>query len=121
MLLPVVTSPGGGRLRSPEGENDIRPRLARSDTRRRLAPYDWPRSQDSVSDKEPNVHDLLFRPASELAALVRSGEITARELVSASLERIDALDGQINAFTHVDAEGALAAADAIGQGDERPF
>jgi amidase len=67
------------------------------------------------------VHDLLFRPASELAALVRSGEITARELVSASLERIDALDGQVNAFTHVDADGALAAADAIHAGDERPF
>jgi amidase len=67
------------------------------------------------------VHDLLFRPASELAELVRSGEITARELVSASLERIEALDGQINAFAHVDADGALAAADAIGAGDERPF
>jgi amidase len=67
------------------------------------------------------VHDLLFRPASELAGLVRAGEITARELVSASLERIEALDGQVNAFTHVDADGALAAADAIGAGDERPF
>ena len=67
------------------------------------------------------MHDLLFRPASELAALVRDGEVTARELVSASLERIEALDGQINAFTHVDADGALAAADAISAGDERPF
>jgi amidase len=67
------------------------------------------------------VHDLLFRPASELAALVRSGEITAAELVGASLERIEALDGQVNAFTHVDAEGAMAAAEAISAGDERPF
>ena len=67
------------------------------------------------------MHDLLFRPASELAALVRSGDISARELVSASLERIEALDGQINAFTHVDAERALATADAIKPGDERPF
>ncbi|MBS1868653.1 MAG: amidase [Actinobacteria bacterium] len=67
------------------------------------------------------MHDLLFRPASELAALVRAGEVTARELVSASLERIEALDGQLNAFTHVDADGALAAADAIGAGDARPF
>jgi len=67
------------------------------------------------------VHDLLFRPASELAALVRSGEISARELVSASLDRIEALDGQINAFTHVDGERALATADAIRPGDERPF
>lgn len=67
------------------------------------------------------MHDLLFRPASELAALVRAGEITARELVSASLERIEALDGQINAFTHVDPDAALEAAGAIAAGDERPF
>jgi amidase len=67
------------------------------------------------------MHDLLYRPASELAALVRSGELTARELVSTSLERIEALDGRINAFVHVDAEGALAAADAIGPNDPRPF
>lgn len=67
------------------------------------------------------MHDLLFRPANELAALVRSGEISARELVGASLERIEALDGQVNAFTYVDAERALATAEAIRPGDERPF
>lgn len=65
--------------------------------------------------------ELLFKPVTELAALVRSGEISARELVQASLDRIEAVDGEINAFVHVDAEGALAAADAIKQGDERPF
>ena len=32
--------------------------------------------------------DLLFRPVHELAALVRSGELSARELVQASLDRI---------------------------------
>jgi amidase len=67
------------------------------------------------------VHDLLLRPASELAALVRSGEVSARELVAASLARIEELDGHINAFVHVDADGALAAAEAIGPGDPRPF
>ena len=67
------------------------------------------------------MHDLLYRPAGQLAALVRSGEISARELVAASLERIEALDGQINAFVHVDAEGALATAAAIGRDDPRPF
>ncbi|MBB4661177.1 amidase family protein [Conexibacter arvalis] len=67
------------------------------------------------------MHDLLFRPVTELAALVRAGEISARELMTASLERIDALDGRVNAFTHVDADGALAAADAIGADDPRPF
>jgi amidase len=47
--------------------------------------------------------------------------VTARELTEISLERIEALDPQVNAFTHVDADGALAAADAIGPGDPRPF
>ncbi|MDO8213718.1 amidase [Conexibacter sp. CPCC 206217] len=65
--------------------------------------------------------ELLFRPVHELAALVRAGEISASELVGASLERIDALDGQLNAFTHVDADGALATAAAIGPDDPRPF
>ncbi|HST40793.1 MAG TPA: amidase [Conexibacter sp.] len=67
------------------------------------------------------MHDLLFRPVHELAALVRTGEISASELVGASLERIEALDGEINAFTHVDAEGALATAGAIKADDPRPF
>lgn len=65
--------------------------------------------------------DLMFRPAAELAGLVRAGELSARELVTASLDRIEALEPQVNAFTHVDAEGALAAAETIGAGDERPF
>jgi amidase len=65
--------------------------------------------------------DLLFRPAHELAALVRSGEITARELVEASLERIEALDPTLNAFVLVDGERALDAAGAVDAGDERPF
>src|SRR5207249_868979 len=65
--------------------------------------------------------DLLFRPATELADLVRLGEVTSRELVEAALARIEALDGDLNAFTLVDSDGALAAADAIGPRDERPF
>jgi len=65
--------------------------------------------------------DLLFRPASELGALVRSGEVTARELVEASLARIDEVDERVNAFTLVDREGALATADGISAGDKRPF
>jgi len=65
--------------------------------------------------------DLMFRPVSELAALVRSGELSARELVDASLQRIDALQPAINAFVDVDHEGARAAAGEVGAGDERPF
>jgi len=65
--------------------------------------------------------ELLFRPAAELAGLVRAGEVTSRELVEAAFERIEALDGELNAFVHLDPDGALAAADAVGAGDERPF
>ena len=53
--------------------------------------------------------------------MVRAGEVGARALVEASLARIEAVDAAINAFTLVDHEGALAAADAVKPGDERPF
>jgi amidase len=65
--------------------------------------------------------DLMFRSALELAAMVRSGEISARELVATSLERIEELNPALNAFAQVDEERALATAEAIGSGDERPF
>ncbi len=69
----------------------------------------------------PDAAELMFRPVTELAALVRAGELSARELVDASLERIDALQPAVNAFVDVDHAGARAAADAIGPGDARPF
>jgi amidase len=65
--------------------------------------------------------DLMFRPAVELAALVRGGELSARELVQASLDRIEELDPTLNAFVEVDGERALATADEIGPNDPRPF
>jgi amidase len=65
--------------------------------------------------------DLMFRSPAELAALVRSGEMTATELVQTCLERIEALEPSINAFTHIASERALADAAAIGPGDSRPF
>ena len=65
--------------------------------------------------------ELLFKPAAELATLVHTGQISSAELVGASLERIEALQPTINAFTHVDADGALATAEAIGRDDPRPF
>jgi amidase len=65
--------------------------------------------------------DLMFRSAIELAGMVRSGEVSARELVQCSLDRIEELNPELNAFVQIDGERALAAADAIGPGDERPF
>jgi amidase len=65
--------------------------------------------------------DLMFRGAVELAAMVRSGDVSARELVELSLQRIEELNPSLNAFVEIDGERALAAADQIGPGDERPF
>ena len=65
--------------------------------------------------------DLMLKPVPELAALVRGGEVSARETVSAALERIEGLNGRLNAFVEVDGDRALAAADGIEPGDERPF
>ena len=63
----------------------------------------------------------MFLPALEQARLVREGEVTARELVEASLDAIEHTDGELHAWVHLMADQALAAADAIRPGDERPF
>ena len=67
------------------------------------------------------MRELLFRPATELARLVRGGELRARELVEASLRAIDELEPTINAFTYVAHDSALAEAERIEPGDPRPF
>ena len=51
--------------------------------------------------------------AAEAAELVRRGEVSARELVTACLDGIEREQARLNAFVHVDAEGALAAADRV--------
>ncbi len=65
--------------------------------------------------------ELMFRSALALAELVRSGELSATELVSDCLGRIDALEPTIGAFTHVAHDAALATAAEVSPGDERPF
>jgi amidase len=67
------------------------------------------------------VNDLFFRSALELAELIRNGEVTATELVDASLRRIEDLNPGLNAFVLVDEDGARAAAEQVGPGDPRPF
>ncbi len=47
------------------------------------------------------------------AERIRSGDVSAREVVQESLDRIAATQDALNAFVHVDAEGALAAADDV--------
>src|SRR5690242_7114931 len=65
--------------------------------------------------------ELMFRSAAEQAALVRDGEVSARELVDASLAAIERLNGELNAVVTRCDERALAEADAVSAGDERPL
>jgi amidase len=65
--------------------------------------------------------EVLALSAVEQAALVRDGELSARELVEAALERIERRNPALRAFVHVCPERALAEADAIRPGDQRPL
>jgi amidase len=66
--------------------------------------------------------DLAFAGPGALAAMVRNGETSARELVELYLRRIEALDPQLNAFRTLRAEQALAEADQVEIGaDPRPL
>ncbi|WP_199837895.1 amidase family protein, partial [Streptomyces scabiei] len=53
------------------------------------------------------------RTAAEIAAAVREGRVTPREVVAEHLARIEALDGHIGAFRSVRAQAALAEADEV--------
>jgi aspartyl-tRNA(Asn)/glutamyl-tRNA(Gln) amidotransferase subunit A len=59
------------------------------------------------------VTELLHSTAADLAGLIASGLASSREVTQAHLDRIDAVDGSVRAFLHVDGERALAAADAV--------
>ena len=59
--------------------------------------------------------ELAFAGVARQAAMVRAGEVTPRELVETTLERIAALDPQLNSFRVVFAERALREADAAGK------
>ncbi|QMU78983.1 Asp-tRNA(Asn)/Glu-tRNA(Gln) amidotransferase subunit GatA [Streptacidiphilus sp. PB12-B1b] len=57
--------------------------------------------------------DLTRATAADTAAAVAAGTVSAVEVAQAHLARIDAVDGKVHAFLHVDTEGALAAARAV--------
>src|SRR3954466_13234313 len=65
--------------------------------------------------------EYLTRPATEQAELIRAGEVSSRELVEESLRAIEALNDELNAFVTLAADRALAEADAVQQGDDRPL
>jgi amidase len=68
---------------------------------------------------------LAFAGAAEQARLIRDGAVSSRELVEATLARIDRLDPVLNAYRVVLTERALAEADQAdarhAAGDDRPL
>jgi amidase len=69
--------------------------------------------------------ELAFAGVARQAELIRSGDVTSRELVILYLERIERIDPQLNAFRKVMSERALVDAQQAdgrrGAGDERPL
>ncbi len=57
--------------------------------------------------------DLVRQSAAVLAEAIAAGEVSSREVTQAHLERIVDVDDRVHAFLHVDAQGALEAADAV--------
>jgi amidase len=55
--------------------------------------------------------ELYEKSAGELAALIRGREVSSREVVQAHLDRIEGVNGSVNALTVVLADSALASAD----------
>ena len=56
--------------------------------------------------------DVLFGSATDAAALLRRGELSARELTEAQLARVDAVNPALNAVVEVRRDAAVSAADA---------
>src|SRR6202035_2744297 len=65
---------------------------------------------------------IYFADIAEVAGKIRTKEISPREIIDAHLARIEKLQPMLNAFVHVDGEGArrqaLAAETGILRGDE---
>ena len=57
--------------------------------------------------------DLIRSSAADLVALLERREASSVEIVQAHLERIRDVDGDVHAFLHVDAEGAMTTAREI--------
>lgn len=57
--------------------------------------------------------DLIHASAVELAAQIANKTVSAVEVTQAHLDRIAEVDGRVNAFLHVDADGALEQARAV--------
>src|SRR5437588_9883409 len=77
----------------------------------------------AIAREDPG--ELAYRTAGELAKALADRKISARELLDATIARIEALDPKINAVVVRDFDRARKAADeadaALARGDRRPL
>jgi amidase len=70
---------------------------------------------------EPSMNELTLLSAVEMAERIRNKEISSVVLVEAHLSKIEKLNPKLNAFVHINAEGALkearAAQDRLQRGE----
>jgi aspartyl-tRNA(Asn)/glutamyl-tRNA(Gln) amidotransferase subunit A len=71
-----------------------------------------------IAEVDPTELLLLDLSLVEIARRLRTGEVTSIALTAASLQRIKSVDATINSFIHVDAEGAMAQAEAADRARE---
>src|SRR5262249_51301691 len=94
-----------------------RPRSLRRRHRRRVR-----RAVEAGAAEGARVSELWESDAWELADGVRRGELKSTEVLELFLARIEQFDGELNAFCHLDLDGARAAAAevdaAVARGDD---
>ncbi|MDQ4039965.1 MAG: amidase [Actinomycetota bacterium] len=72
------------------------------------------------SQKRSQVPDeLVFRTARELATAIRTRELSAREVMQAHLDQIEACNPAVNAIVSLDGDAAMAAADRADRADRQ--
>jgi len=80
---------------------------------------------DGETPRGGDDRELAFAGIARQAELIRAGEVSARELTELYLARIDRLGGELNCFTTVLGERALAEADQAdarrAAGEDRPL
>ena len=73
----------------------------------------WTMAGDGESAQAPN--DLCFTPATELAAMLRSKKVSAREVMQAHLAQIERVNPAVNAIVTLVADRAMADAAAADE------
>src|SRR3954471_24824881 len=67
--------------------------------------------------RRPDMTDLTRLSAADLAAKIKSKEVSAVEVAQAHLDRIEAVEERVHAFLPVDRSGALEAAARVDKGE----